>query len=124
MDIIEHCLALTPVPGLSAAFSVFRFIWLTIDKVQVCKQQLIALVHSTAHLLQTLDAQFQGGQLSESKASAPLASLIKFVTIVPFSFMALITEKATTRSVAICPGSGCTKLPEINIHEGAANCAG
>jgi hypothetical protein len=120
MDIIEHCLALSPVPGLATAFSVFRFIWLTIDQVQVCKQQLIALVHSTAQLLQALDTQFRGGHLSESKASAPLANLIKLVTTALFDSMALITEKFAARSLAIRPSSGYTGLPEINLYKGSA----
>lgn len=79
MDSIQHCLELAPVPFLGPAFAVFKFIWLTVEQVQICKKQLIALAHSTAQLLDTLDAQFQAGRLSESKASAPLTNLIKLV---------------------------------------------
>lgn len=128
MDIIQQCLALSAVPGLGPAFSVFRFIWLTIEQVQLCKQQLIALMHSTAQLLETLDAQFRGGQLSEVKNSTPLANLIKLVIIAPLtsngeSSSILMSEKAAARNLAICPGSGHTGLLEIDIFKGSAYCS-
>jgi hypothetical protein len=77
MDIIQHCLSLTPVPGLGPAFGVLRFIWSSVEQVQSCKEQLVALTQSTAQLLETLDAQYRGGRLLEANTSVPLSKLTK-----------------------------------------------
>lgn len=78
MDIVQHCLSLTPVPGLGPAFGVLRFIWLSVEQAQSCQEQLVALTQSTAQLLETLDVQYRGGRLSEANTSVPLRRLVKW----------------------------------------------
>ena len=77
MDIIHQCLSLAPVPYLGTAFSVFRFIWSTIQQVQASKRQLEALVQSIGQLLQTLDGEYRAGRLSEGKTSTALKDLCR-----------------------------------------------
>ena len=43
MDIVQQRLSLAPVPYLELAFSVFRFIWSSVEQAQASKQQLRAL---------------------------------------------------------------------------------
>ena len=75
MDIIQHALALTPVPGLSAAFSIFRYIWTSVQGVQASQQQLHCLASLIAQLLQTLDSQYRSGRLSDAGTFAQLKDL-------------------------------------------------
>ena len=75
MDVIQHCLALAPVPGLSAAFSVFRYIWTFVQQIQTSKQQLLCLASMIAQLLQTLDHQYRSGRFSEARMSVQLKDL-------------------------------------------------
>jgi hypothetical protein len=56
MEVIQEALNLVPVPGLSAAFSVFAFIVKTIEQVQSSKQQLHVLACAIADLLQALNS--------------------------------------------------------------------
>ena len=48
-DIIYRYLALAPVPYLSHAFSVFQFIWSSVQQAQSSKQQLECLSHNQPH---------------------------------------------------------------------------
>jgi hypothetical protein len=91
-DIIQHCLSLAPVPGLGSAFALLRFIWTSVDGVQSCKEQLVALTQSTAHLLATLQTEYQGGRLLEAHTSVPLSKLSKqVITTCPgFIFMCIL----------------------------------
>lgn len=73
--VIQHCLSLAPVPYLSAAFSLLRFIWSTLQQVQASKQQLLALAQSTALLLETLNDEYKLGRLSAVQTSGPLENL-------------------------------------------------
>ena len=79
MDIIGRCLSLAPVPYLGHAWSIFQFIWTTIQAVQSSTEQLRALAASIAQLLQTLDAEIRVGRLVPKRTSAELDSLTKFV---------------------------------------------
>jgi hypothetical protein len=75
MDIIHHCLELTPVPFLAAAFSIFRYIWTSVQQVQASKQQLQCLASLIAELLQTLNNQYRTGRLTDGGTSAQLEDL-------------------------------------------------
>ena len=75
MDIIQHALTLTPVPGLSAAFSVLQYIWTSVQEVQASKQQLHCLTSLIAQLLQTLNSQYRSGHLSEAGTCSQLKDL-------------------------------------------------
>lgn len=77
MDIISSCLALTPVPYLGIVFSVFQFIYASIEQVQTSKEQLVALAQSAAQLLHTIDSQCRAGRLSQATTAKPLENLVK-----------------------------------------------
>jgi hypothetical protein len=77
MDVIQHCLALAPVPGLAPAFYVFKSIWMAVEQVHVCQEQLISLAQSTAQLLEVLNEQFRSGRISESQNDIQLTKLYK-----------------------------------------------
>jgi hypothetical protein len=75
MDIIHECLSLVPVPYLAPSFAAFRFIWSSIEQAQASKQQLKVLAQSIAQLLQTIDQEYRGRRLLESRSLTPLANL-------------------------------------------------
>lgn len=75
MDIITHCLALAPVPGLAAAFSVLRYLVTSIQQVQVSKQQLLGLATAMAQLMATLNVEFAASRLSPENSAEPLHNL-------------------------------------------------
>jgi hypothetical protein len=77
MDVIHLCMGLTPVPGLSSAFYVFKSIWEAVEEVNVCQEQLISLARSAAQLLEVLNEQFRSGRLSESQNGTQLTNLYK-----------------------------------------------
>jgi hypothetical protein len=86
MDIIHRCLGLAPVPYLSHAFSVFQFIWSSVQQAQASKRQLESLSQSIAQLLCMLDGEYGAKRLLEVKTSTPLADLRRFVMLIlPFS---------------------------------------
>jgi hypothetical protein len=90
MDIIQHCLSLAPVPYLAPAFSIFKFIWSTVDQVQASKQQLEVLAQSLAQLLKVLNGEYRAGRLLQARTSTPLADLSKCVrsgwSLIKFKF--------------------------------------
>ncbi|KIM73018.1 hypothetical protein PILCRDRAFT_15623 [Piloderma croceum F 1598] len=75
MDIIHECLSLVPVPYLAPSFAAFRFIWSSIEQAQASKQQLKVLAQSIGQLLQTIDQEYRGRRLLESRSLTPLANL-------------------------------------------------
>ena len=81
MDIIHQCLSLAPVPYLDFAFSVFRFIWTSVEQAQASKQQLRALAQTIAQLLSTLDKEYRAGRLVQAETSTPVADLGGFVIL-------------------------------------------
>ncbi len=81
MDIIHQCLALAPVPYLDFTFSVFRFIWTSVEQAQASKQQLRALAQTIAQLLSTLDKEYRAGRLVQAETSTPVADLGGFVIL-------------------------------------------
>ncbi|KAJ6573139.1 kinase-like domain-containing protein [Mycena vulgaris] len=75
MDLLQSVLGLTPVPCLSGAFSLLRFIHGSVQQGQICRTQLSTLNDVTANLLKTLNQQFSVNKLSASEMSVPLADL-------------------------------------------------
>lgn len=75
MDIITHCLALAPVPGLAAAFSVLRYLATSIQQVQASKQQLLGLATAIAQLMTTLNGEFAAKRLLPENSVEPLHDL-------------------------------------------------
>jgi hypothetical protein len=85
MDIIRHCLSLTPVPSLDPAFDSFRFIWPSVQQAQASQHQLEVLTQAIAQLLLALDGEYRAGRLDQVRTSAPLSDLCRFVSsTVPF----------------------------------------
>jgi len=81
MDIIHQCLSLAPVPYLDFAFSVFEFIWTSVEQAQASKQQLHALAQTIAQLLSTLNKEYCAGRLVQADTSTPVAELGRFVRL-------------------------------------------
>jgi hypothetical protein len=75
MDVISACLALAPVPYLSAAFTTFQFIWDSVQRVQASKEQLRCLAFSVAQLLHTLDGEIRFKRLHPSIVSSGITDL-------------------------------------------------
>ncbi|KAJ7114661.1 hypothetical protein C8R43DRAFT_126046 [Mycena crocata] len=63
---LDVILRMTPVPGLSAAFNILKFIVSSIEHVSKSKQQLEVLAISVAQLLETLNAEFQTSNITHS----------------------------------------------------------
>ena len=80
-DIVQQCLALTPVPHLAPAFSTFSIIWYSIEQVQASKKQLEVLVLSIAQLLQTLNKEYSASQLLEANTLTLLDDFFRFVSL-------------------------------------------
>jgi hypothetical protein len=75
MDLIQHCLALTPVPYLATAFSLFRFIWNSVESVQASKEQLRVLSTCIAELLVVANKQCCEDKLYEADIVDALRNL-------------------------------------------------
>jgi hypothetical protein len=60
---LQVVLGITPIPGLSAAFQVFRFIVNSVQKVQNGKKQLDALAKAIGQILTALDFEFRASRL-------------------------------------------------------------
>ncbi|KAG5650410.1 hypothetical protein H0H81_012347 [Sphagnurus paluster] len=74
-QIIQQLLNLQPAPGLAFAFSIFRFIWDTVQQVKDSERQLTILVDTIAQFLCTLNDQFYTKKLSESRSAKSLDDL-------------------------------------------------
>ncbi|KAJ7467453.1 kinase-like domain-containing protein [Mycena galericulata] len=68
-------LAEVPVPGLSTAFSVFKFIVSSVQAVKESKKQLQVLAKGIGELLSTLNAEFRGSRIVTANCVKPLADL-------------------------------------------------
>jgi mevalonate kinase len=79
MDIISNRSNLVSVPALSTAFSVLRFIMSTVQQIQASRQQLMALVTSTAQLMETLNVDYVSGRLSPDTSAEALDNLKKLL---------------------------------------------
>jgi hypothetical protein len=76
MDVINSLLSLAPVPYLQPAFSLFQFIWNSVERAQASKEQLKALASSIAYLLQALHLEYPEDRLEDANYSKPLKDLI------------------------------------------------
>jgi len=79
MDVVEHCLSLVPLPYLSTAFSFFKIIWSSVERVQISKRQLQVLASSIGELLNVLDFQYRASRISEPDTLQPLANMNQWV---------------------------------------------
>ncbi|KAJ6524675.1 kinase-like domain-containing protein [Mycena vulgaris] len=72
---LQVVLGITPIPGLSAAFTVFRFIVDSVQKVQDGKKQLDALAKAVGQILRALDSEFTASRLVVARCGGPLTDL-------------------------------------------------
>jgi hypothetical protein len=72
---LHLALGTTPVPGLSAAFTLLRFIVSSIQTLQASKKQLEGLAKATGQLLATLNSEFKGSRLIVEKCKEQLTDL-------------------------------------------------
>ena len=79
MDFIHQCLSLVPVPYLAPAFSMLKYIWLSVEQAQASKGQLETLAQTIAQLLLTLNGEYQARRLLKIKTSTSLADLARYV---------------------------------------------
>ncbi|KAK7007652.1 kinase-like protein, partial [Favolaschia claudopus] len=73
--VLDVALGITPVPGLSAAFTLLKLIVSAIEKVKQGKQRLIVLAQSAGQLLQTLNTELSLERLVQSTCLKPLEEL-------------------------------------------------
>ncbi|KAK7001568.1 DUF1768 domain-containing protein [Favolaschia claudopus] len=73
--VLDVVLGVTPVPGLSAAFTLLKLIVSSIEKVKQSKQRLVVLAQSAGQLLQTLNTELCIGRLVQSTCQKPLKDL-------------------------------------------------
>ena len=78
MDVVQQCLALAPVPYLSTAFSLLRFIWTSVQQAQASKEQLRVLATCIAQLLRALDAQYRSNKIARSATATALDDLFAY----------------------------------------------
>ncbi|KAJ7263394.1 kinase-like domain-containing protein [Mycena rebaudengoi] len=71
---IDVLLGLTPVPGLSAGFTIFKFIASCVE-LEVNKLQLRSLANAIGQLLATLQREFESSRLVASSCVQPLMDL-------------------------------------------------
>ncbi|KAJ6618043.1 hypothetical protein B0H10DRAFT_1276144 [Mycena sp. CBHHK59/15] len=72
---LDVILGITPVPGLSAAFTLLKFIISAVEELQACRKQLGVLAQTLGQLLATLQTEFQSGRLIVSSCVRPLTEL-------------------------------------------------
>ncbi|KAJ6530021.1 kinase-like domain-containing protein, partial [Mycena vulgaris] len=72
---LDVLLGMTPVPGLSGAFTLFRFIVSSVQAVQASKKQLEALAKAVGQLLATLDSEFREARLIVANCGEALTDL-------------------------------------------------
>ncbi|KAJ7101935.1 hypothetical protein C8R44DRAFT_808907 [Mycena epipterygia] len=75
MRAVEALLGETPVPGLSAAFTVLKFIVSSVQAVRESKEQLKVLALAIAQFLGVLNAEFRGSRLIETDCKQALSDL-------------------------------------------------
>ncbi|KAJ6522383.1 kinase-like domain-containing protein [Mycena capillaripes] len=68
-------LGTNPVPGLSAAFTLLRFILSSIQTLQTSRKQLEGLARAAGQLLATLNSEFKGSRLIVAECREQLADL-------------------------------------------------
>ncbi|KAJ7699658.1 hypothetical protein B0H17DRAFT_1049151 [Mycena rosella] len=74
-QLLDVILGITPVPGLSAAFSLLKIIVSSVQQAREGKRQLEALAYGVAQLLDTLNIEFRASRLFESASVKPFQDL-------------------------------------------------
>jgi hypothetical protein len=74
-EIIDFCLALQPVPGLSAAFKILSHIWETSQSIQNSKMRMKTLSVCVAELLIALHHAVKSGQVAMESLQERVDSL-------------------------------------------------
>jgi hypothetical protein len=77
-EIVDLCLALQPVPGLSAAFKVLNHIWETSQNIQSSKERMKTLASCIAELLIALQDALKSGQVTASSIQERIGSLERY----------------------------------------------
>ncbi|KAJ7644865.1 kinase-like domain-containing protein [Roridomyces roridus] len=75
-DAMNLLAGITPVPGLHAAFTVFKFIYSSTQTARASQKQLVVLANALAQLLATLQREFESHRLSPESCKQPLRDLI------------------------------------------------
>jgi hypothetical protein len=118
MDIIHQCLSLAPVPYLSPAFSVLRFIWSSIQQVQASQRQLEVLAQSIAQLLETLNEEYRAGRLLQAKTSSPLKNLRRYVGIMAqWTIAHIFIVQAPGRNITIRSEGSIIWISQASFHQ-------
>lgn len=126
MDIIQQCLFAAPVPYLAQAFSVFRFIWLSVEQAQASKWQLEALAQSIAQLLHTLNREYLARRLLQVRTSAPLTDLYRFVRwVMPrqYVFIYISIRQAIGRDLSFRSERNFVLISKATVHQRSKNCS-
>ncbi|KAF7333378.1 Kinase-like protein [Mycena venus] len=76
---VNAVLGATPVAGLGAAFTVFKFIVDCVNAVRTSKEQLTGLANATGQLLETLQREFVSNTLVADSCVQPLKDLISLL---------------------------------------------
>jgi hypothetical protein len=116
MDIIDVCFALAPIPCLDRAFSIFRFIWDTIHRVQLGVRQLQALAISVAQLLRILDGEIRSGRLVESQIS-PEVDVLQTSVAASCYYFTLIGFKTPQGDQIFCSKGGGPRFPQTSLQQ-------
>ena len=82
MDIIQSCLSYAPLPYLEKVFSLFSFVYGSIQQARHSKKQLHTMNEMTAHLLLMIDKQFKENKLSQDQNDGTIAELCQCVIVV------------------------------------------
>ncbi|KAJ7496387.1 hypothetical protein FB451DRAFT_1385797 [Mycena latifolia] len=72
---LQIVLGVTPVPGLSEAYTLFKFIVSSVQGVRESKKQLEVLAAAVGQLLTTLDSEFRSSRLIVQNCGRPLREL-------------------------------------------------
>ncbi|KAJ7622505.1 kinase-like domain-containing protein [Roridomyces roridus] len=75
-DAVNLFTGITPVPGLHAAFTVFKFIYSSTQAARASQKQLVVLANALAQLLLTLQGEFESQRLTLKSCKQPLRDLI------------------------------------------------
>jgi hypothetical protein len=97
MDIVQQCLALAPVPYLSTAFSLLKFIWTSVQQAQASKEQLRVLATCIAQLLRALDYEYRANKMVPSTTATALNDLSMYVPLLTTS-----SDRLRTSDLAGC----------------------
>lgn len=117
LDVFDAILGITPVPGLSSAFTVFKFIVSAIRANQSSKKQLVVLANALGQLLATLHREFQSSRLITASCMQPLRDLMRSDQILSRSGLELTTLSAQLIGgyPQICAERTGSQLPEVVI---------